>query len=247
MNMNMKRIVITIFCILGVFLTQSQTKLKNDFTPLDQQITRWINRNYYPGASVVIAKDDSVVFEKYYGNYSPETEVYIASAGKWLAAAVVAAVVDQTDLKWNDPVEKWLPEFKGDPKSKILLRQLLSHTSGIRNYQPSPKTDNFNTLKESVAEILPLEPVFTAGKRFEYGGLAMQVAGRMTEMASGKDFETLFQDLIASGEVQVLLPGWEPKPLPLNLVSPPERRRTAKVRAFSDHLSAALANSSTCQ
>jgi len=195
--MNMKRIVITIFCILGVFLTQSQTILKNDFTPLDQQITRWIYRNYYPGASVVIAKDDSVLFEKYYGNYTPETEVYIASAGKWLAAAVIAAVVDQTGLKWNDPVEKWLPEFNGDPKGKILLRQLLSHTSGIRSYQPSPKADNFNTLKESVAEILPLEPVFTAGKRFEYGGLAMQVAGRMAEMASGKDFETLFQDVIA--------------------------------------------------
>ncbi len=50
----------------------------------------------------------------------------------------------------------------------------------------------------------------------------------------------LFQDLIASGDVQVLMPGWEPSPLPLHLVSPPERRHSAKVRAFSEHLSAAL-------
>lgn len=53
----------------------------------------------------------------------------------------------------------------------------------------------------------------------------------------------LFRDLIDSGDVQVLLPGWEPSPLPMNLVSPPERRWAAKVRAFSDHLSAALADS----
>lgn len=53
----------------------------------------------------------------------------------------------------------------------------------------------------------------------------------------------LFQDVIASGEVQILLPGWEPSALPINLVSPPERRRAAKVRAFADHLSAALADS----
>ena len=53
----------------------------------------------------------------------------------------------------------------------------------------------------------------------------------------------LFKDLIASGDVQVLLPGWEPSPLPMNLVSPPERRRAAKVRAFSDHLATALAGS----
>lgn len=57
----------------------------------------------------------------------------------------------------------------------------------------------------------------------------------------------LFEDLLASGEVQIMLPGWEPNPLPINLVSPPERRRAAKVRAFSDHLSAALADSPACR
>lgn len=56
----------------------------------------------------------------------------------------------------------------------------------------------------------------------------------------------LFQDLIASGDVQVLMPGWEPSPLPLHLVSPPERRHSAKVRAFSEHLSAALVNNPAC-
>lgn len=56
----------------------------------------------------------------------------------------------------------------------------------------------------------------------------------------------LFQDLIASGDVEVLMPGWEPSPLPLHLVSPPERRHSAKVRAFSEHLSAALVDYPAC-
>ncbi|OYU45432.1 MAG: LysR family transcriptional regulator [Burkholderiales bacterium PBB4] len=56
----------------------------------------------------------------------------------------------------------------------------------------------------------------------------------------------LFQDLIDSGEVQALLPGWEPSPLPLHLVCPPERRQAAKVRAFSEHLASALANCAMC-
>ena len=50
----------------------------------------------------------------------------------------------------------------------------------------------------------------------------------------------LFQDLIASGEVGVLLPDWPTRSLPLHLVSPPERSRAAKVRAFADHLATAL-------
>ncbi len=56
----------------------------------------------------------------------------------------------------------------------------------------------------------------------------------------------LFQDLIDSGEVQVLLPGWQTSPLPLHLVSPPERRHAAKVRAFSEHLAGALVHCSMC-
>lgn len=105
-------------------------------------------------------------------------------------------MVDRTDLGWDDSVEKWLPEFKGDPKGKILLRQLLSHTSGVRPYLPEPRVDNYNHLDSAVAEILPLDTVFTSGTRFEYGGLAMQIAGRMAEVAMGKEFETLFKNCL---------------------------------------------------
>lgn len=144
-----------------------------------------------------MVKNDSVVFRKDYGGYTSDTKVYVASAGKWVAATVVGAVVDRTDLGWEDPVEKWLPEFKGDAKGKILLRQLLSHTSGVRPYLPEPRIDNYNHLDSAIVEILPLDTVFAPGSRFEYGGLAMQIAGRMAEKAAGKEFETLFQELLA--------------------------------------------------
>jgi DNA-binding transcriptional LysR family regulator len=51
----------------------------------------------------------------------------------------------------------------------------------------------------------------------------------------------LFQDLIDTGDVEVLLPPWQTSPLPLHLVSPSERRSAAKVQAFGEHLSMALA------
>jgi len=57
----------------------------------------------------------------------------------------------------------------------------------------------------------------------------------------------LFQDLIDTGQVQVLLPGWQASPLPLHLVSPPERRHAAKVRAFGEHLSKGLADCPACR
>ena len=86
---------------------------KPDFTGLDSLIQGWVDKGYYPGASICVKQDTAVLFRKSYGAVSPDTPVYVASAGKWVAAAVVAAVVDRTELSWDDPVEKWLPEFKG--------------------------------------------------------------------------------------------------------------------------------------
>lgn len=168
-----------------------------DFSPLDSLIRGWVAKGYYPGASICVVKNDTVIFQENYGDYTSDTKVYVASAGKWVAAAVIGAVVDRTDLNWNDPVEKWLPEFKGDAKGKILLRQLLSHTSGVRPYLPEPRVDNYNHLDSAIVEILPLDTVFAPGSRFQYGGLGMQIAGRMAEVAMGKEFETLFQELLA--------------------------------------------------
>ncbi len=170
-----------------------------DFAPLDSVISSWMERGYYPGGgAVIVAVDDSVVFFKEYGATTASTPVYVASAGKWVAAATIAAVVDRTDLQWDDTVEKWLPQFRGTDKAAISLRQLLSHTSGIMPYLPLPRVDNFNHLDSAVTEILPLPVRFPAGRRFEYGGLAMQVAGRMAEVAAGQEFEPLFQQLIAA-------------------------------------------------
>jgi len=168
-----------------------------DFSSVHNRIRGWIDSGYYAGASIIIVKDHKTIYKNYFGNYKPETVAYIASAGKWLAAATIAAVVDEGKLGWDDKVSKWLPEFT-DAKGQATLRQLLSHTAGYPDYQPSgEKRDDYQTLKESVAHIVKLPADTVPGTKFKYGGLAMQVAGRMAELATGKDWETLFQEKLA--------------------------------------------------
>jgi CubicO group peptidase (beta-lactamase class C family) len=78
------------------------------------------------------------------------------------------------------------------------LRQLFSHTSGYPDYQPAGNhRDDYQTLKEAVVHIANLPADTAPGTVSHYGGLAMQVAGRMAELATGKDWETLFQEKIA--------------------------------------------------
>lgn len=194
---------ILIIPLLGIYFSLvschpvTKQQATYDFSPLDSIVTGWIDKEYYPGAAICVMRNDTVVFQKTYKDFTPDTKVYVASAGKWVAAAVIGAVTDRTDLDWDDSVAEWIPEFKGDVKGGIRLRQLLSHTSGVRPYLPEPRVDNYNHLDSALMEILPLDTVFSPGSRFEYGGLAMQIAGRMAEKAMNKEFEVLFQELIA--------------------------------------------------
>lgn len=196
------KIVVGILFSLTVGCKSTQdTKKKDsayDFSPIDKKINSWVDKGYYQGAGISVFKDNKNIYESYFGNYKPETVVFIASAGKWLAAATVAAVVEEGKLSWDDKVVKWLPEFT-NIKGQATLRQLFSHTSGYPDYQPkgNPR-DDYQTLEEAVKHIVALPADTIPGTEFHYGGLAMQVAGRMAELATAKDFETIFQEKIAS-------------------------------------------------
>src|SRR5688500_13058043 len=137
--------------ITASFAQTQSSRRSHDFTSVQQKIQGWVDSGYYNGASILIAKDNKVIYKNYFGSYKPETVVFIASAGKWLATATIAAVVDEGKLNWNDKVKKWLPEFT-DAKGEATLAQFLSHTAGYPDYQPKDQpVDIYQTLKESVA------------------------------------------------------------------------------------------------
>ena len=61
-------------------------------------------------------------------------------------------------------------------------------------------------------------------------------ASVLSGMGIGYSPTWLFDDEMATGELQVLLPDWPAPPLPVHLVSPQQRRQSAKVLAFAQHV-----------
>jgi CubicO group peptidase (beta-lactamase class C family) len=176
---------------------RNDSSQRYDFSAVERLVQAWVDAGFYPGAGLSIGRGDQIALEQYFGVYGPETQEFITSAGKWLAAAAIAAVVDQGLLSWDDSVAHWLPEFVG-AAGQVRLRQLLSHTSGFADQQPpGRRSDDYPTLAESVPQIAALPLRDQPGTRFRYGGLAMQVAGRMAELATREPFEELFQRVLA--------------------------------------------------
>lgn len=166
----------------------------SDIPTVTQLIETAVNTNHLHGASLLLKKDNRVIYEKAYGDYTLDTAVPIASASKLLSASVIMTLVDEGRLSLDTPISKYLPNFSGKAKT-ITLRQLMSHTSGLPGLHPCLGERSI-TLAECVDQISQVELLSDPGTQFSYGDVSFQVVGRMAEVASGKSWKTLFEEKI---------------------------------------------------
>ena len=173
-----------------------------DFSALDTLLQREARKN--GGMALVLLKDGVIIYDKSSSGITSDTVIPIASATKWLSAAVIMALVDEGVLSLDDKASKYLDNYTGH-HGEMTVRQMFSHTSGLPGHYSStriPGSDDILsnrkiTLAESVDMIAEIELLEDPGTQFYYGGLSMQVAGRIAEVASGKDWLTLFEEKVA--------------------------------------------------
>ena len=148
------------------------------------------------GCALVLIQRDRVIYQKAFSRYSADKVVPIASASKWFAGAVIMSLVDEGKISLDDPVFKYLPEFSNE-KANITIRQLFSHTSGLPP-ETSCRNNKRTSLESCAKEIAHIKLRAEPGKEFFYGGVSMHLGGRIAEIASGRSWNQLFIERIAS-------------------------------------------------
>jgi CubicO group peptidase (beta-lactamase class C family) len=106
------------------------------------------------------------------------------------------SLVDEGKISLDDKVSKYLPGFD-EEKSNITIRQLFSHTSGLPA-EARCRNDKRTTLERCASEIAALPLAAAPGEEFFYGGVSMHVGGRIAEVVSGKPWNDLFVEKIAT-------------------------------------------------
>ena len=172
-----------------------QTSACEDLNQLDGLMPFALTTLNVPGIGLQITKNGLVRYEKAFGSYTVDQVVPIASGSKWLSAACILVLVDQGKLLLDDKVSKYVTSFTGS-KANITIRQCLAHTSGLGVDDPSLAATTI-TLAQCVDYCAQLLLDSTPGSTFNYGEISMQVAGRCAEVATGKSWETIFQQAIA--------------------------------------------------
>ncbi|WP_337042681.1 serine hydrolase domain-containing protein [Emticicia sp. 17c] len=195
----MKQYGVLAFLLFTLFAcqTQSVNPKTYDFSSVDAFIEE--NAAAYANQLVVlVSQNGNLIYKKEY-NMKAEESRAIASASKWLSGAVIMALVDDGKIALSDTVGKYLPIFTKYRKGNITIRQLFSHTSGFPGDSPEgyeyKASLSFAEAVDSLAVHTAM--IHPAGTTFNYGSIGMHIAGRIAEVVTGKQWQTLFNEKIA--------------------------------------------------
>ncbi|WP_019834501.1 serine hydrolase domain-containing protein [Sphingomonas sp. PR090111-T3T-6A] len=165
-----------------------------DTAAIDRAAAEILKTTQVPSASIAVVEDGRIVYSKAYGQQGPGKPAVtgarypIASISKQITATAILMLADEGKLSLDDKVSKWLPDLTD--ADKITVAQVLSHTSGYRDYWP--QDFSFAAMEHPVtpAEILdrwakaPLD--FAPGSQWQYSNTGYVIAGRIVEKVSGE-------------------------------------------------------------
>ena len=197
---------------------------------LDAIVHDAIDNREVPGAVVLVEHDGQVLYKKAIGNRAldPKSEPMtvdtifdIASLTKVVATTTaVMQLVQRGDVRLNDPVAKYLPEFSQNGKDDVTVRDLLTHFSGFRDDLDlsTPWQGHDTALSMAYAEKLVSPP----GSRFQYSDINFIVLGalveRVTDTTLDRYCDTHIFTPLGMTHTRFLPPvSWRPKIAPTDL------------------------------
>ena len=173
---------------------------------IDEAVARVLAETGVPSASIAVVHEGAIALTKAYGRArleppipaTPAMRYPVGSISKQFTAAALLTLAAEGKLDLDDRVARFYPELSraGD----ITVRQLLSHTAGIRDYWPQdyvPATmlmpiTTAALLKEWAGQPLDFEP----GTKWQYSNTGYVLAGAIAEKAGGKPLGVLLDDRV---------------------------------------------------
>ena len=173
--------------------------------PVDDAVKAEMDRLGIPGVALLITQDDKVVKRTAYGvadlaNKTPLTPDMIfesGSIGKAFTATVVLKLWEQGKLSLDDPVTKYIAKAPA-AWSKITLRNMLGHTSGLADYAVVDGLGLTGTWTTNHwFEVMAKQPLdFETGKHWAYSNSNYLLLGLVAEKITGKSVIDLSEDWV---------------------------------------------------
>lgn len=199
-NYMKNKLLIPVFCLLCL-CASAQTLPKFITDSLDNYVARGMKQWQIPGVAVAVVKDGKTVLIKGYGvrelgkpdRVDVNTMFMIGSNTKAFTATALAKLAAENKMSLNDPVQKWLPDFKlYDPwvAKEATITDLLCHRLGFETFQGDFMFFDSDLTKQQMMEKFGrLKPAYSFRSKWGYTNAAFMVAGEVIPKVSGRTWE----------------------------------------------------------
>jgi CubicO group peptidase (beta-lactamase class C family) len=153
----------------------------------------------YGTHSLIVIRNDSILYENYFNGYKPEDIQTVFSITKSFASALTAVAIEEGYIKSvNQLVSDFIPEFKEKGRDKMTINHLLQMTSGVaeKDHKDFLKLIGFYYAKDQTVRCEKLKMRFEPGTEFQYSSMTTQILGICVERATGKKFAEYLQEKI---------------------------------------------------
>jgi CubicO group peptidase (beta-lactamase class C family) len=191
--------LIAVFVVVPADAQDLPKRMASRFEPAVQD---QIENKMVPGLSVAVVLDGKPVYVKAFGvkNVDNQAELttdslfHWASVTKPFVATAIMQLVEQDQIKLDDPVVQYLPYFKVDDQrsSSITIGQMVTHTSGmpdVINYQWDKPVYDDGALERYVRSLSAKKLIAAPGEKRRYSNMAFEVLGDVIAKVSGMTFE----------------------------------------------------------
>ena len=187
---------------------------------IDALLQYYVDQGIIPHALTFVAQNGQVIHNKAFGWRDVEKQIPLQkddifrmnSQTKAVTTVALMTLFEQGKFQLDDPVSKYIPEMTDQvivpgsnpakpqtrkAASPVLIRHLLSHTSGIAGIWPQPgmQPKEYDTLEEYVREAVKMPLLFDPGTKWNYHP-ASDVAAYLVEYFSDKPLQEYFQEVI---------------------------------------------------
>jgi CubicO group peptidase (beta-lactamase class C family) len=171
---------------------------------VNQYVTREMERQRIPGASIAILRGDTILLSRGYGLANlelrvPATDSTIyqsGSMGKQFTAGGIAMLAEQGRLGLDDEITRWLPEGAGVWDS-VTVRHLLTHTAGMAEYTDSTFDYRKDYTEEQLVRFAASRPLdFPPGQRWSYSNTGYLLLGVLIHRVTGRFYGDVLRQLI---------------------------------------------------
>ena len=201
--MNLKYILHIIFWG-STFCISAQSQVTGE---IDKFLQETYKKHVIPGFSVVVVKNDRVIFSGAYGyenqekriRYTQQSITGIGSITKSFTALAIMQLCEKGKVELEAPVTRYLPWFRtanNERSDKITVRMLLNNTSGLHAVSATEHDLSDKALEKLVRALKGTYLSRDPGTSYEYSNTAFCVAGLIIQTLSGQPFSKYMKENI---------------------------------------------------